>query len=86
MGPPPTLTAWADACGTAAQRRAHVLWDRHRYGCPPEAGDAMRPVPPWRPALVVHRLLLQALLAAAPPWVALGMVEEGQNARGCHQR
>ena len=42
----------------------------------------MRPVPPVRPALVVHRLFMQEFLAAEAPCFALGMVEERQRLCG----
>ena len=37
---------------------------------------------PLRPALVVNRLFMQAFLAADPPCLALGMVEEQQRLCG----
>jgi hypothetical protein len=36
----------------------------------------MRSGPPLQPALVVNRLFMQELLAAEPPCLALGLVEE----------
>jgi hypothetical protein len=39
----------------------------------------MRVAHPSRPALVVNRLFMQAFLAAEPPCLALGMVEERQR-------
>jgi len=42
----------------------------------------MPPAHPLRPALVVNRLFMQEFLAAEPPCLALGMVEERQRLCG----
>ena len=42
----------------------------------------MRVEYPLRPTLVVNRLFMQEFLAAEPPCLALGMVEEGQQLCG----
>jgi len=42
----------------------------------------MRAAPPLRPALVVKRLFMQEFLAAEPPCLALGLVEERQRLCG----
>ena len=42
----------------------------------------MRSGPPPRPALVVNRLFMQEFLAAEPPCLALGLVEERQQLCG----